>query len=79
MLYPEYVKARADDEISLESSDEEDSNEKDAAAEDPDYRPTFWEADDDYVPKQKKRKKASDSAWAGPVVQGGESLFLKAI
>ena len=68
VIYPEYVKARADDEVSLGSSDEEQT-EDEIAANDPDYCPTFWDRDD-YVPRAKTKKKKTQSVQNPRRVQG---------
>ena len=49
------MKGRADDEMSLGSSDDEIS-EGEFAENDPDYKPSFFD-DDDYVPRAKTKKK----------------------
>ena len=55
MVYPEYIKSRTEDEMSLGSSGDEES-EEDVGKDDPDYCPSYW--DDDDVPKVPKVLKA---------------------
>ena len=88
MVYPEYIKSRAEDEMSLGSSGDEDS-EEDVGQNDPDYHPSYWD-DDDVVPKvkpkkkkeekKKEEKKKEEKKNIGPLLQRGNAylhlLFL---
>ena len=83
MIYPEYIKSRAEDEMSLGSSGDEDS-EEDVGQNDPDYHPSYWD-DDDVVPKvktkkkkeekKKEEKKKEEKKKVGPLLQGGNAYL----
>ena len=70
MVYPEYIKSRTEDEMSLGSSGDEES-EEDIGKDDPDYCPSYW--DDDEVPKAPKvpKVKKEKKKRVAPLLQGG--------
>ncbi len=59
LIYPEFIRGRDNDELSAESSEEEDSAEREEILkeQDPDYDPRYYDDENDYAPKGQKEKR----------------------